>query len=191
VFERFTDAARETVIRARRESQRLHHTHTGTEHLLLALLDSDAGLAYAVLHDAGLDADDVRAEIQRLVGRPATVLSDEDAAALRTVGIDLDAVLAKIEETFGPGALDPPDPPKRRGIFGLRDGGRFTPRARKVLELSLREALHLRHRYIGTEHLLLGLIREGDGLAARILVDAGVPLDGLRRVLLAALREAA
>ena len=57
----------------------------------------------------------------------------------------------------------------------------FTQRAKKVLELSLREALQLRHNYIGTEHILLGLIREGDGPAAQALADAGVDLPDLRR----------
>ncbi|QYC42983.1 ATP-dependent Clp protease ATP-binding subunit ClpC1 [Nonomuraea coxensis DSM 45129] len=60
----------------------------------------------------------------------------------------------------------------------------FTQRAKKVLELSLREALQLRHNYIGTEHILLGLIREGEGLAAEALVDAGADLAGLRQRLL-------
>ncbi|MGA4986936.1 Clp protease N-terminal domain-containing protein [Nonomuraea bangladeshensis] len=60
----------------------------------------------------------------------------------------------------------------------------FTPGAKKVLELSLREALQLRHNYIGTEHILLGLIREGEGLAAQALVDAGADLAGLRQRLL-------
>ena len=67
----------------------------------------------------------------------------------------------------------------------------FTPRAKKVLELSLREALALRHHYIGTEHILLGLIREGEGLAAEVLVLHGVGLDDLRRRVLAALGKAA
>jgi ATP-dependent Clp protease ATP-binding subunit ClpA len=60
----------------------------------------------------------------------------------------------------------------------------FTPRAKKVLELSLREALQLRHNYIGTEHILLGLIREGEGLAAHALTDAGASLDDVRQRLL-------
>jgi ATP-dependent Clp protease ATP-binding subunit ClpA len=58
----------------------------------------------------------------------------------------------------------------------------FTPRAKKVLELSLREALQLGHNYIGTEHLLLGLIREGDGVAAQVLLNLGADLEETRRV---------
>ena len=60
-----------------------------------------------------------------------------------------------------------------------------------MLELSLREALRLRHRHIGTEHILLGLLREGDGLAAAVLTEAGVDIDDLRRRIDTALREAA
>ncbi|MEA2842643.1 MAG: hypothetical protein QOJ69_314 [Actinomycetota bacterium] len=67
----------------------------------------------------------------------------------------------------------------------------FTPRSKKVLELSLREALALRHGHIGTEHILLGIIREGEGLAAEILVLHGVGLDDLRRRVLSALDDAA
>jgi len=57
----------------------------------------------------------------------------------------------------------------------------FTPRAKKVLELSLREAIRLKHKSIASEHILLGLIREGEGLAMKIMVEAGVDLEGVRR----------
>jgi ATP-dependent Clp protease ATP-binding subunit ClpA len=202
MFERFTDRARAVVVRARSEAQELRHPLIGTEHLLLALLAEEGGLGYAVLHEAGLDGARVRAEVQRLVGTPPQVLGEEDAAALRTIGIDLDAVLARIEESFGPDALDPPRPPRPgRWLLGRgrprRDGGlgprgaRFGPRARKVLELSLREALRLKHKYIGTEHILLGLIREGDGLAAKIITESGVDLADLRRATEDKLRHAA
>ena len=190
MFERFTTAARDTVLRARHEAQALRHPYIGTEHLLLALLDESAGEAYVVLHEAGVEHDRVAAGIRRLLGPASGTLTEEDAAALSTVGIDLDAVLARIEESFGPGALDAPAPggrsPRRTG-----NGTRFTGRAKKVLGLALREAVHLGHRSIGAEHILLGIIREGDGLAARVLVDEGHNLDGLRRTTLAALKRAA
>ena len=67
----------------------------------------------------------------------------------------------------------------------------LTPRSKRVIELAIDEARSLEHHYIGTEHLLLGLIREGEGLAARVLVDAGHPLDDLRRRVIAALANAA
>jgi ATP-dependent Clp protease ATP-binding subunit ClpA len=194
MLERFTVQARETVLRAREERRQLRHPHIGTEHLLLAMLSEDAGLAYAVLHEAGVDAATVRAQVRRLVGTTPAGFGEEDAAALRSVGIDLDAVLARIEESFGPDALDPPPPAQPgRGLLGRRRraSGRLSPRARKVLELSLREALRLKHNHIGTEHILLGLIREGEGLAAKILTESGVDLADLRRATEARLRRAA
>lgn len=167
--------------------------HIGTEHLLLALLDEQAGAAYAVLHEAGVDRQQVRADVDRLVGSPSKILGEEDAAALQTIGIDLDTVLARIEESFGSSALEAPPPASRRGLLRRKqgDGIRFSPRAKKVLGLALREAVRLGHNYIGPEHLLLGILRDGSGLAAKVLTEAGVTIDGLRRATLTALGEAA
>jgi len=83
-------------------------------------------------------------------------------------------------------------PQRRRWSRLLRElGGNFSPRARTVLELSLREAVRLRHRRIGTEHILLGLVRERGGRAAIVLAEAGLELDDLRRRVESALRAAA
>ncbi|GGT27758.1 hypothetical protein GCM10010176_085620 [Nonomuraea spiralis] len=87
-------------------------------------------------------------------------------------GVELEAVRVFVEREVGRGASSP------TGHIP------FTPRAKKVLELSLREALQLRHNYIGTEHILLGLIREGEGLAAQALVDIGADLTDIRQRLL-------
>jgi ATP-dependent Clp protease ATP-binding subunit ClpA len=198
MFERFTNNARAVVVRAQDEARGLGHRYIGTEHLLLALLDPSAGAAYAVLHDAGIEREAVRAAVLRIVGTDRPPLGDEDAQALQAIGIDLPAVRAKIEEVFGPGALDPPAPVRRRGLLRRKDpacppDGRipFTMRAKKVLELSLREAVALKHPYLGTEHILLGLIREGEGLAAMVIVDAGTTLPELRTRLIARLDQAA
>jgi len=83
------------------------------------------------------------------------------AKALESLDISLEAVRSKVEEIVGHGDQAP------SGHIP------FTPRAMKVLDLSLREALQLGHNYIGTEHILLGLIREGDGVAAQVLVKLG------------------
>ncbi|MDA8381020.1 MAG: ATP-dependent Clp protease ATP-binding subunit [Actinomycetota bacterium] len=91
------------------------------------------------------------------------------AKALESLGISLDAVREKVEETIGPAGAAPPGSPP------------FTPRAKKVLELSLREALQLGHSYIGTEHMLLGLVREGEGVAAQVLVQLGADLARVRQ----------
>ena len=90
------------------------------------------------------------------------------AKALEGMGISLDAVRAQVEEIIGQGQQAP------SGHIP------FTPRAKKVLELSLREALQLGHNYIGTEHILLGLIREGEGVAAQVLVKLGADLNRVR-----------
>ena len=91
------------------------------------------------------------------------------ARALESLGISLDAVRQQVEEIIGQGQQAP------SGHIP------FTPRAKKVLELSLREALQLGHNYIGTEHILLGLIREGDGVAAQVLVKLGADLNRVRQ----------
>jgi ATP-dependent Clp protease ATP-binding subunit ClpA len=197
MFERFTTQAREVVVGARRRAGELGHDHIGTEHLLLGLLDADSGVTADLLRDAGVDADAVRAETDRIITESAAPgLGAEDAAALEAIGIDLDAVRAKVEESFGPGALTPTPPMSRSWVFGKRGaepGGapRFTPRSKKVLELSLREAIRLHHNYIGSEHILLGLLRDGDGLAAKVMVDAGVDFDDLRARTIASLNQAA
>ncbi|MEV4759961.1 Clp protease N-terminal domain-containing protein [Micromonospora sp. NPDC049559] len=190
MLERFTPQARQALETARAERRRFRHDHIGTEHLLLGLLDERTGPVAGLLRAAGVDADQVRAEIEREV-EPAE-LGESDAEALRSIGIDLDAVRATVERTFGEGALEAPVPPGRRKLFGGRyPGSRLTPRARKVLELSLREALRLRHEHIGPEHILLGLLREGEGLAALLLVRAGLDLDDLRRRTVSSLEQAA
>jgi ATP-dependent Clp protease ATP-binding subunit ClpA len=195
MFERFTRRAREVVVQARKQAERLGHEQADTEHLLLAMLLDGSSIAGRVLRDVGLDFDAVRGRVED-ARRKAQVLGEADAAALREIGIDLDAVRAKVEEAFGPGVLraDEQEPRPPRWLALLRRwerSGPFAPRAKKVLELSLREALRLRHNYIGTEHILLGLIREGKGVGALILVDMGIDLEDLRRRVLAVLRAAA
>ena len=91
------------------------------------------------------------------------------AKALESLGISLEAVRSQVEEIIGQGQQAP------SGHIP------FTPRAKKVLELSLREALQLGHNYIGTEHILLGLIREGEGVAAQVLVKLGADLTRVRQ----------
>ncbi|MGX6603572.1 ATP-dependent Clp protease ATP-binding subunit [Micromonosporaceae bacterium Da 78-11] len=136
MFERFTDRARRVVVLAQEEARILNHNYIGTEHLLLGLIHEGEGSAAKALAGAGITLDDVRRQVEEIIG------SGQQA----------------------PSGHIP-----------------FTPRAKKVLELSLREALQLGHNYIGTEHLLLGLIREDEGVAARILVELGGDLNRLRQ----------
>ncbi|KXK59882.1 Clp protease [Micromonospora rosaria] len=198
MFEQFTHRSREVVHRALDEARADGHQPVGTQHLLLALLADESSLAARVLGDAGLDADDLRGRIRRHTEAGGPDLGPADAAALREIGIDLAAIVARIEESFGPDALRAAAPAPRGRWFRRATprrtrsgGGTFAPRSKKALELSLREAIRLRHRHIGTEHILLGLLREGDGLAALVLTEAGVDLDDLRRRVETALRAAA
>jgi ATP-dependent Clp protease ATP-binding subunit ClpC len=164
MFERFTQGARKATVDAQAAARRLGHGHIGTEHLLLGLLGTD-GVAARVLAGLGVTGAAVEREILAEVGR-------------------------RMEASFGPGALAwHPDPHCRRGR--PRPGGHipFTPRSKKVLELSLREALALKHRYIGTEHILLGLVREGEGLAMLVLTRLGAGAELIRARVLDALRQ--
>jgi len=100
------------------------------------------------------------------------------ARALEQLGVDLDAMRHQVVEIIGQGA----EPPSGHMPF--------TPRAKKILELSLREALQLGHNYIGTEHILLGLIAEGEGVGAQVLTKREVRLEDVRATTMALLGEA-
>ena len=142
-------------------------------------------------------------------------LAGLDAEALASIGIDLDEVRTRIEATFGPGALSRAIPPHQRGRSGparrrflhrsRRGPGRtgpdtgwvparghipFTPQAKKVLELSLREAVGLGDNYIGMEHLALALIRIKDGVVPHLLAGLEVAPDTIRAALLDQHRKA-
>ncbi len=94
------------------------------------------------------------------------------AKALESLGVSLDQVRSQVEDMIGVGTATP------QGHIP------FTPRAKKVLELSLREALQLGHNYIGTEHILLGLLREGEGVATQVLLKIGLDLQKIRQTVL-------
>jgi ATP-dependent Clp protease ATP-binding subunit ClpC len=98
------------------------------------------------------------------------------ARALKALGVSLEETRQRVEDIIG------------RGVQAQKGHIPFTPRAKKVLELSLREALQLDHNYIGTEHILLGVLREGDGVAAQVLVASGVNLDRARQEVIRLLR---
>jgi ATP-dependent Clp protease ATP-binding subunit ClpA len=191
MFERFTHAAREVVVRASAEAKDLDQAPIGTQHVLLALVADEAGPVAVALRAKGVDEVYVRDEIIRRVGSTAPDLDPlpdadaEDEAALKAIGIDLEQVRRAIEENFGPGALRLPRDvePKRKGLLRRFYGSGhtpFSPRSKKVLELSLREALRLKQNFIAPEHIMLGILREREGLAAQILAEKGVDFGKLR-----------
>jgi ATP-dependent Clp protease ATP-binding subunit ClpA len=177
MFERFTTAARNSVVAAQTYAHEFRHNEIGPQHVLLGLLDDQQGVATRVLHALGVDDQAVR---------DGVASSDTpDQEALRSIGIDLDEVRRQAEETFGPGALDRPRR-QRKGLFGHRtDGGGhlpFTREAKTALELSLKEALARKDGYIGSEHLLLGVLGTEQGSGRRVLAQVGVTatLDEIR-----------
>ena len=170
MFERFTPDAREVVVLAQEEARALRHDAIGSEHLLLSLLRLDTPTT-AVLRRHGLDHDAVAQAVAARAGG-----EDLDGEALRTLGIDLDVVRDVAEATFGPGALDAPRRRRRRGSPAHIP---FTAGAKKVLELSLREALAMRSRSISDGHIALGLLR-GGGTGLALLRERGVDPEALR-----------
>lgn len=186
MFERFTDSARAVVVAAQTEARRVHASDIDAAHVLIGVLVVAEEPLRILLADAGLTVDGIRSELAaRTQGER---FGSDDAAALEAIGINLGEVRSRLEETFGEGVLDRPAPKGRRGIFG--DHIPFTREAKKVLELSLREALARHERTIRTEHILLGLLR-GDEPLSTALIEAHVARDELRRLLFTHLDAAA
>lgn len=185
MFERFTSEARTAVVHAQEVARRLSHDRIGPEHLMLAVLEDETGLATRVLTELGLGRD--------VFERHVASLGIADADALRSIGIDLDAVRQQAESSFGPGALDDSGRTRRRrGILRRRvDHIPFTAPAKKALELSLRHALALGHKHIGTEHLVLAMVHDDGAPVARALLRLGVAPDAVRTRLRAELGRAA
>jgi ATP-dependent Clp protease ATP-binding subunit ClpA len=146
MFERFTDEARDVVVRAQEQARLLKHNYVGTEHLLLGLIAEQHGKA---------------------------------ARALTALDVRLDAVREQIVQIIGLGTEPTP----------ASEPIPFTPRAKEVLELSLRDALQLGSNSIDTEHILLGLLREGKGVAVVILGNLAGDPRTVRRAVLAQLHQ--
>ena len=174
MFERFTEKARTVVVLAQQQARERGDDTIDTGHLLRALFVVPDNLAVTVLEGFSVRRADVEADLERR--RPTTATGTPDAAALAALGIDLDEVRRRVEEAFGPGALDRVRRPRARRWRGHIP---FAKGSRKALELALREAVALGHNYIGTEHMLLGLLRT-EGLAQDVLAARGVRLDVAR-----------
>jgi len=180
MIHRFASDGRLVVRLAHAEAKRMGHRYLGTEHLLMGLLRQERGPAARALATLGVTADVVEREIGARIGRSEAELGPTEAEALRTVGIDLDEVRDRVEAAFGPGALRPPAPENRGPCRS----------AKRVLELSLREARCRGDRHIGSEHILLGLDAVETGLGARILRHLGASSDSVRTAVLEELRRA-
>ena len=139
LWQRFTERARKVVFYAQEEAQRSGDGYVSTEHLLLGLLREPGSTAMLALEAVGVDAGEIREEVERQLPKPEP-----------RAGSDMT----------------------------------LTPRAKRVIDLAYDEARNLNHNYIGSEHLLLGLVREEDGLAGRVLAKLGAHLEPLRRVIM-------
>jgi ATP-dependent Clp protease ATP-binding subunit ClpA len=167
MFERFTDKARGVVISAKKMAQDHGDDQIRPAHMLYGLAVSD-GVAARALAALGVDAEAIERELGRAgtaggaPGGAAQADDGDDAEALAAIGIDLDEIKRRIEENFGAGALGRvPLTPK--GPLNWT-GGRLplNEQAKLSLAMSIREARALHHNYIGTEHLLLGLLRTAE-----------------------------
>jgi ATP-dependent Clp protease ATP-binding subunit ClpC len=140
MFNKFTERARKVLLLAKEQARRFNHDYIGTEHMLLALVSEQEGVAAAVLQNLGSDLMTIKQEIEKLL-----------------------------------------HPGGQTQVLGELP---FTPRAKKVLELAAEEARSMGHNYIGTEHLLLGLLREQEGIASQVLLGLGLDINAVRKAIL-------
>ena len=197
MFERFTRDARTVVVSTQELCRSLGADEVRPVHLLLALTEDDSG-ARDVLAAHGLTPDAVAEALGAPRAAPSAPLGDDDAAALRSLGIDLDAIRAAVDKQFGEGALegagssagatgldDETDVEEgeadlTRGRFGVGGHVRFGRGAKKVLELSLREAIRQHSREIRSEHIALAVLRTDDEAVRMLLGTLGVDVRALR-----------
>lgn len=205
MFERFTRPARQLVVAAQEEARELGHGWIGSEHLLLAALRQPTEPGAATLIGLGVTADRCRTAVTGVLGGQHGGVTDQDADALQALGIDLEEVRRRAEDAFGSGALDTParDPGReRRRPFPLsrrRDRELrppqghipFAGRAKKAMELALREAVALKDRHIGVQHVVLGLLRSDDNITRALFQQLNLNIDEARAQVLRELHEAA
>jgi ATP-dependent Clp protease ATP-binding subunit ClpC len=153
MYERFTDRARQVIQLANGVARRLNHEFIGTEHILLGLIAAETGVATTVLKNLGVELQKVRVGVENQAP-PKPILPVAETKP-KTSG-----VMSILRSVVGIGSR-----PKRLAM---------TLRAKKVIEYAMEAARHFKHNYVGTEHLLLGLLREQDGVAAQTLRNLGV-----------------
>ncbi len=159
IFNRFTRECRRCVEAAVEEARMLGHDSVGDEDLLLGILSADEGIGAEALSASGVTLETARKESEAMLSE-----------ALSSIGISLEDVRREAGDAF-----DMRIPRGRRLPF--------SPRAKKVLERALREAVRFRNGHIGTEHVLLGILRNEDGTAVRMLAHMGVSSEALEDLL--------
>jgi ATP-dependent Clp protease ATP-binding subunit ClpA len=176
MLERFTRNARDIVLRAHEVARRTGAPEVLPSHLFETVVAADGVLAVHVLEDLGAPRDEVRQVVRGLTGHLPGGLSEDDAEALRLLGIDLDDVVRRIDHDLGGTPGQPPGAGQAR-----HSRPRFAKSSKKVLELALREAIRLGDGFIGTEHVLLGLVRSGDPVVMRTLEAFDLTAEDVRR----------
>jgi len=151
-----TPRAKKVIELSMDEARRLNNHYIGTEHLLLGLVREGEGVAARVLKEMGVSLEKVRGQVMQVVSQSQSY------------------------QQSPPQTRKPAEPVTGTAMSTNEMMDTFTERARKVFELAHEEAARFNHNYIGTEHLLLGLVREEDGIAARVLANLGVQLPKVR-----------
>jgi ATP-dependent Clp protease ATP-binding subunit ClpA len=169
MFERFSRNARVSVVLAQEVARELDADEIRPEHLLVGVLQSAGRDLSSLLGSYGLTAEGIRGRLAA-ADSPGEESFDDDAEALRSIGIDLRKVRDSVARTFGADAFD----------NALRKSGRrrrrrghipLTKPAKKVLELALREALAHKDNWIGCEHIMLGILRGGDRFTLSLITE--------------------
>ena len=188
MLERFSRSARVSVVLAQEEARELSSEEVRPEHLLVGVLKSAGRDLSVVLGGFGLTADTMRDRLASME-RSDEESFEADAEALRSIGIDLQAVRDAVDRTFGAETYD--NALRKSGRRRRRRGHTpFTKSAKKVLELSLREALAHKDNWIGCEHMVLGIVRGGDKFTLRLITEH-VDTARLRAAVIGLLDEAA
>lgn len=182
IFVGYRKDALRTVEVARLEAEALEHNYVGTEHLLLALTVEDFGIASNVLRESGITEPALKKQVVRELDDPSEGFTESDADALATVGIDLDEVRSRVEQTFGAFALDSPPP--------CPTGTPITDKALQAMRATPQHARQLGHRKVAPEHLLLALMDDESALAVRLVQRLGRTPKDLRDRALAAIISA-
>ncbi len=165
-YERFTDRARRTLVEAQQEAAAARQFIRG-DHFLIALANADDGVAVSALREFGVDGDAARAAAVRLQPPGPPVSTDH---ALSSIGIDVEKVKQSVAASLGDVPVNVPN--DERPAFAV-DG-------KQILEQSLRESVRLESGFIGTEHLLLGLLATPKSVGLDVLRDLSVDLDALQ-----------
>ncbi|MGC7189964.1 Clp protease N-terminal domain-containing protein [Mycobacteroides abscessus] len=193
MFEKFQKSAKVAVILSQEEAREMDDTRIGAEHVLVGVLDSAGAPLSELMGGYGLTADGVRDRLR--AGSEQPPMDEEDAEALRAIGIDLSQVRESVSKVFGPQAFDKAfekSGRRKARVRGWRPFGMipFNSSAKKCLELALREAIAHKDNWIGCEHMVLGILRGGDPVALAVITER-VTADELRHAVVGLLDQAA